>query len=187
MKKPAAPTARRRNPLTRERVLDAALKLVDRNGLDALSMRELGAALKVEAMSVYRHVPSKAALLEGLQEAVLAEVRLPEERAWRPALEGLAAALRQAARAHPNTLSIVATRPLPPAFRARLGPVAETLARTKLPPNRVPFALEAVTAFALGHALTPSADGDSSFAWGLATLLDGLATRVAGAAESLAD
>lgn len=57
--------------LTRERVLDAALDFVDTHGLPALSMRKLGAGLGVEAMSLYRHVPNKDALLDGLVDRVM--------------------------------------------------------------------------------------------------------------------
>ena len=57
--------------LSRGLVLDAAVALVDSDGLDRLSMRRLGAALGVEAMTLYHYVPNKAALLDGLVEWVL--------------------------------------------------------------------------------------------------------------------
>src|SRR4051812_47064186 len=63
--------------LSRERVLAAALALVDREGLSALSMRRLGAELGVEAMALYRYAASKDALLDGLVEALYLEL---EER-----------------------------------------------------------------------------------------------------------
>ncbi|HEY6737567.1 MAG TPA: TetR family transcriptional regulator, partial [Actinopolymorphaceae bacterium] len=70
--------------LTRERVLDAALALVDREGLAALSMRRLGAELGVEAMTLYHHVANKAALLDGLVERIFtfAEPPLREDTPW---------------------------------------------------------------------------------------------------------
>ena len=52
-----------RAPLTRSRIAEAALAIVDRDGLDALSMRRLGAELGVEGMAIYRHFPNKAAVL----------------------------------------------------------------------------------------------------------------------------
>ena len=61
----------RREPLTRERVLTAALEIVDRDGLTRLSMRRLGAELGVDPMAVYYHIPNKAALLDAIVEAVL--------------------------------------------------------------------------------------------------------------------
>lgn len=70
----AAQRARgQRAGLTRQAVLEAALRLVDQEGLKALSMRRLGAELGVEAMTLYHHVPNKTALLDGMIEQVVAE------------------------------------------------------------------------------------------------------------------
>jgi AcrR family transcriptional regulator len=100
-----------RIPLDRSRILAAALRLMDAKGLDALSMRKLAAELDVEAMSLYYHVSGKAALLEGLAETVLAEVRLPRgeggDRAG--ATRGIARALRANALAHPDAIPLLAT------------------------------------------------------------------------------
>ena len=60
--------------LTRERVVAAALGIVDREGLDALTMRALGRTLGVDPMAVYHHLPNKAAILDAVAEAVIAEV-----------------------------------------------------------------------------------------------------------------
>jgi AcrR family transcriptional regulator len=96
-------------PLDRGRILAAALRLMDANGLDGLSMRKLAAELDVEAMSLYYHVPGKAALLEGLAETVLATVRLPRgdggDRAG--AVRGVARALRANALAHPHAIPLL--------------------------------------------------------------------------------
>src|SRR5262245_45363112 len=95
-------------PLSRERVCREALALVDEEGLEALSMRRLGARLGVEAMSLYRHVRNKADLLDALHVAVLADIA-PEpppavdgdEPEWRLLLGGMARALRAALLRHP--------------------------------------------------------------------------------------
>src|SRR5208337_4377183 len=58
-------------PLERERIVQTALELVDRDGLDALSMRRLGAELGVDPMAIYYHIPNKQALLEAIVEAVM--------------------------------------------------------------------------------------------------------------------
>lgn len=63
-----------RQPLTRERIVDAALEFIDENGVAALSMRKLGSELGVEAMSLYNHVPSKAALINAVTERLYREV-----------------------------------------------------------------------------------------------------------------
>ncbi|MFL6057619.1 MAG: TetR family transcriptional regulator, partial [Rubrobacteraceae bacterium] len=60
-----------RQPLSRRRVLEEAVRFADREGLEALTMRKLGAELGVEAMSLYNHVPNKGALLDGMVEVLL--------------------------------------------------------------------------------------------------------------------
>ena len=66
-----------REPLTKERVLRAAVDLADRGGIEALSMRKLGQELGVDAMALYRHVRSKDDILDGAVDAVVAEIELP--------------------------------------------------------------------------------------------------------------
>jgi AcrR family transcriptional regulator len=68
-----------RNPLNRERIEEAALRLVDREGLDGFSMRKLGRMLGVEAMSLYHHFPSQAHLLDALVDRLIASLPRPEE------------------------------------------------------------------------------------------------------------
>jgi len=98
--------------LSRQRVLEAAVEFVDRDGLDALSMRKLGDLLGVEAMSLYRHVANKADLLDGIHETILKEMPAPTlGGSWREDLRMLARSLRQVLNRHPNTLPLFATRP----------------------------------------------------------------------------
>jgi AcrR family transcriptional regulator len=94
--------SRRRAPLTRERVLDAALALVDREGPAALSMRRLAQELGVEAMSLYNHVASKDELLDGLVEAVMGEIEGPSAGLpWKEALRRRSASARRVFLRHP--------------------------------------------------------------------------------------
>jgi AcrR family transcriptional regulator len=84
-----------RAPLTKERVVDAAIELVDRSGLGALTMRRLGSALGVEAMSLYKHVPSKEVLLASMVDRVIADIEVPEEGSdWRAAMARRAVSAR---------------------------------------------------------------------------------------------
>src|SRR5579864_4764701 len=85
--------ARNRVPLSRERVLDAALKLADEGGIDSLTMRRLGQALGVEAMAVYYHFANKDEVVDGIVDRVHAEIELPTGLDWRSAmrLRGLSA------------------------------------------------------------------------------------------------
>ncbi|MGH8969073.1 MAG: TetR/AcrR family transcriptional regulator C-terminal domain-containing protein [Actinomycetes bacterium] len=109
-------SAPRRAPVTRERVLAEALRIADEDGVAALSMRRLGRACGVEAMSLYHHVPDKDTVLDGITAAVIAEVELPDARdlPWDVALAAAARAMRDAFLRHPGALSLLASRP---AFR----------------------------------------------------------------------
>jgi AcrR family transcriptional regulator len=76
-----------RAPLNRDRILKAALGLADRKGIDGLSMRRLGQALGVEAMSLYNHVTDKEDVLDGLVDIVFTEIELPCETGdWKEAM-----------------------------------------------------------------------------------------------------
>ena len=122
------PPALDRPALTRQRILDAALDLADAEGLDALSMRRLGAVLGVEAMSLYHHVPSKAALLDGLVALVLSRVPLPEVsgRAWEDLVRTGLIEFRRLMLRHRSIFPLVWSRPV--ADPAALRPVARAFA-----------------------------------------------------------
>jgi TetR/AcrR family tetracycline transcriptional repressor len=109
------PVRRATLPLSRDRIVRAALELVDREGLPALSMRKLGASLRVDPMAIYYHVPGKAALYDALVEAVMGEISLPAPGAGTSPFERLkeaAYAYKAALLAHPNALPVVAARPV---------------------------------------------------------------------------
>jgi AcrR family transcriptional regulator len=117
-------TAKRkaRERLSRERVLRAALRLVDQRGLEALSMRKLAQDLGVEAMSLYNHVANKDAILDGLLERVLAEVQLPQPGGdWEAELRRAAISLHDALVRHPWACGLVmAPASSPNALGARI-------------------------------------------------------------------
>jgi AcrR family transcriptional regulator len=117
-----------RHALTRGRILAAALELVDSEGLRALSMRRLGAALGVEAMSLYHHFPSKEELLDGLVATVLSGVPLPEATpaGWEDAVRYGFGAFRRILLAHPELFPLIANRP--PVERETLVVVARAFA-----------------------------------------------------------
>ncbi len=101
-----------RQPLSRRRVLEAAVRFVDREGLEALTMRKLGAALGVEAMSLYNHVPNKSALLDGMVEVLLGELDIPaESHGWEERLRVGYRAFRRLAHEHPNVFPLLVNRP----------------------------------------------------------------------------
>jgi len=72
-----ARAAAKRAPLTRERIARAALELVQRHGLAALSTRRLGTQLRCEAMSIYHHFPSKGHLLDAMVDHAIASIEAP--------------------------------------------------------------------------------------------------------------
>jgi AcrR family transcriptional regulator len=142
--------------LTRERVIGTALAIVDRDGLDALTMRALGRALEVDPMAVYNHLPNKAAVLDGVVEAVLAEVALDPEPGlgWAERAAALARGYRDALRAHPNALPVVATRVdvTPPAL-AILDRAVAILLAAGFEPRAALLAVHSLSCFVVGHAL----------------------------------
>ena len=98
--------------LSTDKILRAALDLVDREGVGALSMRKLGRELGVEAMTLYYYVPNKDAVLDGLIEHTLADVDLRPGGPWREWARRFATSLRSALLAHPGLLPLMATRPV---------------------------------------------------------------------------
>ncbi len=98
--------------ISRDQILVAALRIVDEHGLERLTMRRLGAQLGVDPMAVYGHVPDKAALIDGLVERVVAEVRIPPPTGeWVEDLRAVTRAARTTLLAHPSLISLLGTRP----------------------------------------------------------------------------
>ncbi|HET8843147.1 MAG TPA: TetR/AcrR family transcriptional regulator C-terminal domain-containing protein, partial [Ktedonobacteraceae bacterium] len=143
-------------PLTRQRILEAALRLLDQEGLEGFSMRKLGASLGVEAMSLYNHVESKRALFDGVIELLIAQAPLsvhpdvtPREQLWT-----IAHALRDVLRAHPRVLALIATSPLrTSASLAMLDRLFETLHQAQITGVQSIYALQCLVGFIVGHTL----------------------------------
>ena len=120
--------------LSREKIVKAAIRIVDQYGLSALSMRRLGALLGVDPMAIYHHLPNKAALYDAIVEAVMAEMDLGRgparaagpEAPPRMRLMQMARSYRDALLNHPNALPVVATRPV--RTPASLRPIERMLA-----------------------------------------------------------
>ena len=142
-------------PLTREAILRQALEVADREGLGALSMRRLGRELGVEAMSLYRHVASKQALLEGLVELVLDEAGVDSGAGEpRAVLRDWAHAFRAAARRHPEVVRLFATEPLAtPAWGGAVEALLAVLRDAGASDEAAVHAYRLVTTFATGYVL----------------------------------
>ena len=97
--------------LNRTAVLAAAVRLADREGAEALTVRRLADDLGVHPTSLYNHVPSKEAILDGVVELLFQEVELTGVHDWRDWVRELAFALRALARAHPGAFMVLTRRP----------------------------------------------------------------------------
>jgi AcrR family transcriptional regulator len=107
-------------PLSRERVLEAALRLVDEGGLEALSMRKLAGELGVQAMSLYNHVANKDDIIDGLVDIVVAEIEVPRfDLDWKTAMRRRSISAHEMLLRHPW-----ATMPL--VSRINVGPAMLT-------------------------------------------------------------
>jgi len=149
--RPARPT---REPLSRARIVEAALRIMDREGLEAVTMRRLGRELGVEAMSLYNHVEDKDDVLVGILEAVLSELRIPTQgepfaRLRRAALDFRAVLLR-----HPGVLPLFAEQRRTIAREPILRPVEAALAALReagLSPEEAVHGYRALVGYVLGY------------------------------------
>ncbi|MGW4799397.1 TetR/AcrR family transcriptional regulator [Nonomuraea sp. NPDC004297] len=101
-------------PLSRGRIVTAAIGLIEREGADAISMRRVAAELGVGVMSLYNHVPGKDALLDGVAETVLSQVEFTDDpdAHWTDRVRGQARAFRQIAHHYPRSTMLVVSRQL---------------------------------------------------------------------------
>lgn len=158
----AKPARRGRPPrgselLSRQRVLEAALALVDEEGLDAISMRKLALRLDVDPMSFYNHVDGKDALLDGIAEMMLSSIGFPEtvgdseHKGLRESMEVMARKFRQAMLDHPRAAPVVLTRQLPSIVAlAPIEAVIGPLLAAGYPSDKAVHALRSVLAFLIG-------------------------------------
>ncbi len=100
-----------RQPVTRDRIFDAAFAIADQDGVGALSMRRIGKLLGVEAMALYNHVADKDEILDGIVGRVLAEIPLPRQDSdWKDAMRERASAARHVFLRHPWAVGLLETR-----------------------------------------------------------------------------
>jgi len=149
------PKAQRRAPLTRERVLRAALELADKRGIDSLTMRNLGEELGVEAMSLYNHVANKDDILDGIVDLVFSEIALPSGRSgWKTAMRGRANSAHEALLRHPWAPSLMQSRTKPGAATLRHhDSVLGSLRGAGFPLVLAAHAVSAIDAYVYGFAL----------------------------------
>ena len=144
-----------RIPLSRERVLHAAVALAEAGGIEALTMRRLGEALGVEAMSLYRHVASKDDLLDGMVDVVFSEIELPQDGTdWHAAMRWRALSVRAALTRHPWATPLMQSRSSPgPATLRHHDAVIGSLRAAGFPIALVAHAFSALDSYIYGFAL----------------------------------
>jgi AcrR family transcriptional regulator len=142
---------RPRRPLTRERIVDVAIKLADRNGLDAFSMRKVAAGLGCEVMSLYNHVDGKEDLLDEMIDQVYSDLGVPaDDVTWAEALRLMAVATRARLAEHPWACDVLTGRFPGPARRRHQEAMLRILARAGLPEHVADLGFHAVTVHVQG-------------------------------------
>jgi hypothetical protein len=157
MKAPATKGSQHRVPLTRERVLAAALKLADQGGIESLSMRKLGHELGVEAMAVYYHFANKDEVLDGIVDLVFNEIDLPAGGGgdWKSAMRGRALSVRDALSRHRWAIGLMESRANPgPANLRHHDAVIGSLRAAGFTMEMVAHAYSLLDSYIYGFALT---------------------------------
>lgn len=99
----------RRSKLNREMIIRAALDLVDKDGVDELSMRNIARSLNSQAMSLYNYVSSKEEVLYGIVELITCDIEISQSSEWETVLRNTALSFYEILSQHPNVLPIVST------------------------------------------------------------------------------
>jgi TetR/AcrR family transcriptional regulator, tetracycline repressor protein len=151
-----ASTRTTREPLSIKLIHDTTLELIERDGLEALSMRSLAKALNANPMAVYHHIPNKAALLEGVYETVLAELLTEKEQpsAWQESLKTLLQRFRTLATRHPKVFpGLIASSHNSQAIQRAVDSILGLLLDAGLNPKTTVQASDALFAFITGFVL----------------------------------
>ncbi len=109
--RPEPPPRKALSPLSRERIVTAAVALADADGLDAVSLRKVGAALDAGPMRLYGYLSTKDELLDLMADVVFSEIAVPADAGWREALRALATGTRAATLRHPWFTELAGGRP----------------------------------------------------------------------------
>ena len=148
--------------LSRDRIRDTALRLIDADGLDALSMRRLAAELGVQAASLYSHYPTKDHVLDAVANLLTRQVDASgfADGDWRTGLRTWARSYRDALAAHPNAVPLVASGAgQRDDFLAMANAVHGGLVRAGWPPRYATMIAGSVKYLVIGAASTPFASG----------------------------
>jgi AcrR family transcriptional regulator len=152
-------TPQTRETLNRDRVLHAAVKLADAGGLETLSMRKLGEAVGVEAMSLYNHVADKEDLIDGMVDIVFGEIEVPDpEDGWRESMLRRARSMRHVLSRHRWAIALMESRSTPgPATLRHHDAVIGCLRQGDFSLALAAHAFSALDSYIYGFALTEKA------------------------------
>jgi TetR/AcrR family transcriptional regulator, tetracycline repressor protein len=145
--------------ISRAEVLDAAMQIVDEDGLERLTMRRLGERLGVDPMAVYGHVPDKSALVDALVERVLSSVEVPPKTGdWAADLRAVVRAARVTLLRHRGLIALLGTRPpiTEPAF-ALPELIVSVLLDAGFPEELAADGFDCAGRLLVGHTLAESA------------------------------
>lgn len=147
--------ATRRRPLSRDRVLRAAIRLADEGGLESVSMRRLGQVLRVEAMSLYKHVNNKNDILDGMADLVMSDFEVPSKDVdWKTAIRRSAISAHEVLLRHPWASSLIESRlNAGPARLRYLDAVIGVLAAAGFSMTIIPRMIMALDSHTYGFAL----------------------------------
>lgn len=142
--------------LSRARIISAAVDLIEREGVEAVSMRRIAALLDCGVMSLYNHVPSKAALLDDVAERVVSGIEFTAMpgASWQEQVRAQARAFRAIARKYPRSTMLVVSRPTPSLTGLR--PIENALATLReagCGGNEAVLIVRAFIAFIMGSLL----------------------------------
>lgn len=175
-------------PLTTDGIHAAGLEIIDHDGIEGLSMRKLGAALGVDPMAIYHHVPNKAALFQGIVEHVFAAMPQPTDAGpWGARVREWAHDYRTIAEAHPHLISTIVTSPAAvatAASRANDG-LNRAIADSPLPRKEISRGSGVVVDYVNGAVLASASEAvrgdsalraelDAGFEFGLDVIVAGL-------------
>lgn len=170
-----------RRPLSEQRIVEAAVAVADHGGLSAVSMRNVGRELGVEAMSLYHHVANKEALLDALADWIFTRIEVPDEQEpWRQGMVKRAASARMILGSHPWSLGLIESRNTPgPALLRHHNAVIGCLRGSGFPVALASHTFSVIDAYVYGFVLTEqnlpfdsaATTGAEDFATGVALLI----------------
>jgi len=149
----AEETTPRRAALTRERIVELALEIIDEDGLEALNMRRLAASAGVKPMSLYHHFPNKGAILDAVGERIAAAAlgASPPDPRWQSRVRRLFMGLHALAEAHPRALPLISAAVVhTPSGRRWMEELMGTLLGAGFSENRAATVYHMLGAYTLG-------------------------------------